>query len=95
MEDIVNNQSKNKNQKISGKLAFELYDRYGFPLDLTQLIASENDLEIDIEEFNISLANQQKRSKIDAVKDYGDWITIKEDDVQEFIGYDHTEAKSI
>ena len=93
MEDIVNNHSKNNHQKISGKLAFELYDRYGFPLDLTQLIASENNLEIDIEEFNKSLANQQKRSKIDAVKDYGDWITIKEDDVQEFIGYDHTEAK--
>ena len=93
MEDIVNNQSKIKNQKISGKLAFELYDRYGFPLDLTQLIASENNLGIDIEEFNKSLANQQKRSKIDAVKDYGDWITIKEDDVQEFIGYDHIEAQ--
>ena len=93
MKDIVNNQSKIKNQKISGKLAFELYDRYGFPLDLTQLIASENNLVIDIEEFNKSLVNQQKRSKIDAVKDYGDWITIKEDDVQEFIGYDQIEAQ--
>ena len=93
MEEIVNSQFKNKNQKISGKLAFELYDRYGFPLDLTQLIASENQLDIDIVEFNNCLADQQKRSKIDAVKDYGDWITIKENDVQEFIGYDHKEAK--
>ena len=93
MQEIVINQSKNKDQVISGKLAFELYDRYGFPLDLTQLIASENNLKIDIEEFHESLADQQKKSKIDAVKDYGDWITIKEDDVQEFIGYDHLEAK--
>ena len=93
MQEIVINQSKNKDQIISGKLAFELYDRYGFPLDLTQLIASENNLKIDIEEFHESLADQQKKSKIDAVKDYGDWITIKEDDVQEFIGYDHLEAK--
>ena len=93
MQEIVINQSKNKDQVISGKLAFELYDRYGFPLDLTQLIASENNLKIDVEEFHESLADQQKKSKIDAVKDYGDWITIKEDDVQEFIGYDHLEAK--
>ena len=93
MQEIVINQSKNKDQIISGKLAFELYDRYGFPLDLTQLMASENNLKIDIEEFHESLADQQKKSKIDAVKDYGDWITIKEDDVQEFIGYDHLEAK--
>ena len=93
MQEIVINQSKNKDQVISGKLAFELYDRYGFPFDLTQLIASENNLKIDIEEFHESLADQQKKSKIDAVKDYGDWITIKEDDVQEFIGYDHLEAK--
>ena len=93
MQEIVINQSKNKDQVISGKLTFELYDRYGFPLDLTQLIASENNLKIDVEEFHESLADQQKKSKIDAVKDYGDWITIKEDDVQEFIGYDHLEAK--
>ena len=93
MQEIVINQSKKKDQVISGKLAFELYDRYGFPLDLTQLIASENNLKIDIEEFHESLADQQKKSKIDADKDFGDWITIKEDDVQEFIGYDHLEAK--
>ena len=93
MEDIVQNQSNTNNEKISGQLAFELYDRYGFPLDLTQLIASENKLEIDIIEFNNCLANQKKRSKTDAVKNYGDWITIKEDDVQEFIGYDHSEAQ--
>ena len=93
MEDIVQNQSNTNNEKISGQLVFELYDRYGFPLDLTQLIASENKLEIDIIEFNNCLANQKKRSKTDAVKNYGDWITIKEDDVQEFIGYDHSEAQ--
>ena len=93
MQQIVINQIKTKNNFISGQLAFELYDRFGFPLDLTQLIASENNLEIDIKEFNASLENQKQRSKIDAVKDVGDWTVVKEDDVQEFIGFDHLEAK--
>ena len=82
MQQILINQIKTKNNIISGQLAFELYDRFGFPLDLTQLIASENNLEIDIKEFNASLENQKQRSKIDAVKDVGDWTVVKEDDVK-------------
>ena len=92
MQQILINQIKTKNNIISGQLAFELYDRFGFPLDLTQLIASENNLEIDIKEFNASLRIKNK-IKIDAVKDVGDWTVVKEDDVQEFIGFDHLEAK--
>ena len=93
MQQIVSNQLKSKNNLISGQLAFELYDRYGFPLDLTQLIASENNLEIDIKEFKASLEGQKQRSKIDAVKEFGDWILVNEHNSQEFIGYDHLEAK--
>ena len=95
MEEIVKSQKKQLKNTVSGQLAFELYDRYGFPLDLTQLIASENKLKIDIEEFEKCLNEQKSRSKIDAVKHYGDWIVLKQDDVQEFIGYDHSEAKII
>ena len=95
MDDIVKSQKKQKNDTVSGRLAFELYDRYGFPLDLTQLIASENRLKIDIIEFDKCLNEQKNRSKIDAVKDYGDWIVLKQDDVQEFVGYDHSSAKII
>ncbi|MAW83379.1 MAG: alanine--tRNA ligase [Crocinitomicaceae bacterium] len=92
MQQIVSNQLKSKNNLISGRLAFELYDRYGFPLDLTQLIASENNLEIDIQEFKNYLEGQKQRSKIDAVKEFGDWVLVNEHNSQEFIGYDHLEA---
>ncbi len=95
MEEIVKNQKKQLNNTVSGQLAFELYDRYGFPLDLTQLIASENKLKIDIVEFEKCLNKQKNRSKIDAVTQYGDWIVLKQDDVQEFVGYDHSNAKII
>ena len=95
MEEIVKSQKKQLKNTISGQLTFELYDRYGFPLDLTQLIASENKLKIDIVEFEKCLNQQKNRSKIDAVKEYGDWIVLKKDDVQEFVGYDHSNAKII
>jgi alanyl-tRNA synthetase len=93
MEEIVVTQKKNKSNEINGRLAFELYDRYGFPLDLSQLIALENNLTIDILEFKNCLNKQKNLSKKDAIKDYGDWTVLKEDDVQEFIGYDHSNAK--
>ncbi len=95
MAEIVKSQKKHLKNTVSGQLAFELYDRYGFPLDLTQLIASENKLKIDIVEFEKCLNEQKNRSKIDAVTQYGDWIVLKQDDVQEFVGYDHSNAKII
>jgi alanyl-tRNA synthetase len=95
MAEIVKSQKKQLKNTVSGQLAFELYDRYGFPLDLTQLIASENKLKIDIVEFEKCLNEQKNRSKIDAVTQYGDWIVLKQDDVQEFVGYDHSNAKII
>jgi len=95
MEEIVNSQKKQAKVTISGQLAFELYDRYGFPLDLSQLIASENKLSVDIEEFDKCLNEQKNRSKIDAVKQYGDWIVLKQDDIQEFVGYECSNAKII
>ena len=64
MEEIVKSQKKQLKDTVSGRLAFELYDRYGFPLDLTQLIASENNLKIDTLEFNECLNEQKNRSKI-------------------------------
>ena len=93
MEEIVVTQKKNMSNEINGRLAFELYDRYGFPLDLSQLIALENNLMIDILEFENCLNKQKNLSKKDAIKDYGDWTILKEDDLQEFIGYDHSNAK--
>ena len=67
MEEIVVTQKKNMSNEINGRLAFELYDRYGFPLDLSQLIALENNLTIDILEFKNCLNKQKNLSKKDAL----------------------------
>ena len=83
---------KSANGKISGKDAFVLYDTYGFPIDLTELIAREQGVEVDIEEFEKELQVQKERSRNAAQQDIDDWqeiISIKE---SEFIGYDNLEA---
>ena len=77
---------------IDGKTAFELYDTFGFPVDLTRLIASENAVEVDIKGFETFLQEQKERSRRDAIKETGDWQYISEDEGSEFIGYDFLEA---
>ena len=84
---------KNKSARLNGKVAFELYDTFGFPIDLTQLIALENGKHIDIEEFDNLLLEQKTRSKKDAKQETGDWTILFEDDKQEFVGYDYLETK--
>jgi alanyl-tRNA synthetase len=75
---------------ISGKAAFELYDTYGFPYDLTSLIASEKGYTIDEAEFKTSLQEQKDRGKADAKKETGDWVQVSSGDKVEFVGYDET-----
>ncbi|WKN32419.1 alanine--tRNA ligase [Porifericola rhodea] len=79
---------------IPGAVAFELYDTYGFPLDLTALIAREGGLSIDEQGFQQEMNKQKERSKGAATMDTGDWVVVKEDEV-EFVGYDelNTEAQ--
>ena len=78
-----------RSQTISGKDAFELYDTYGFPIDLTQLIASEKNIAIDISEFNIELKKQKERSKSKNAIKAGDWIIVSKDIAENhFVGYD-------
>ena len=79
---------------INGKTAFELYDTYGFPFDLTSLIARENGLSVDEKGFSEEMAKQKERSKADAVKETGDWTILKKIDKVEFEGYDHLIAQS-
>ncbi len=78
---------------ISGEQAFELYDTFGFPLDLTSLIARERGFSVDEEGFKAEMEKQKSRSKVDAAKETGDWILVGKDAKSEFIGYDHLEAE--
>ncbi|MBR9860646.1 alanine--tRNA ligase [bacterium] len=74
---------------IDGKSAFELYDTFGFPKDLTDLVARERGMTVDSAGFEKELAIQRDRSRADAKKESGDWIVIREDEKEEFVGYDY------
>ncbi len=73
--------------KISGVDAFTLYDTYGFPLDLTELILREHNMEADIDEFNIEMQKQKERARNAAAIETGDWVILKEGEPK-FVGYD-------
>lgn len=80
------------NTNLDGKTAFELYDTYGFPIDLTQLICRERGISVDMEGFDKELLEQKTRSRADAVKETGDWVVLIGDSDEGFVGYDQTSA---
>jgi len=81
-------------QNISGEDAFKLYDTFGFPLDLTKLIASEKGLQIDEAGFEAEMQKQKDRSRAAGTVDTADWVIVNEHDFSEFIGYDSLETKT-
>ncbi len=79
---------------ISGKEAFELYDTYGFPIDLTRLIASENKLKVDESGFEKEMQEQKQRSRAATAIDTEDWIVLDDYARNEFVGYDELESRT-
>ncbi len=79
--------------QISGVSAFTLYDTYGFPLDLTELILRENGMTVNTDEFNTEMAKQKARARNAAAVENGDWVVLKEGET-EFVGYDFTEYET-
>ena len=82
-----------KGTEVSGDKAFELYDTYGFPIDLTALILSEKGLKLDEKGFNEELQKQKQRSRAASVMSTEDWTILIDDAVEEFVGYDHLNAQ--
>ncbi len=80
---------------LSGKDAFILYDTYGFPFDLTRLVASEKGWRVDEKGFELALGQQKQRGREDSAKSTGDWVTISDSSTTEFVGYDHTELDKV
>ena len=78
---------------IPGVDAFVLYDTYGFPIDLTQLIAAENGYTVDMEGFNAELLKQKERARNATANEFGDWTVFHEGEEAEFIGYDTLELE--
>lgn len=86
---IADSKAQGKTQ-ISGTDAFTLYDTYGFPLDLTELILRENGMTADEESFRAEMEKQKQRARNAAAVETGDWIVLQEGET-EFVGYDYTE----
>ncbi len=90
IDDIIISASAGQ---IGGRDAFELYDTYGFPIDLTRLIASENNLIVDEKSFDAEMKQQKDRSRSATAVDTEDWIVLKEG-TNKFVGYDSLESKA-
>ncbi len=93
LDKVIAEAKDNGTTTINGKSAFTLYDTYGFPLDLTELILRENGMNVNIDEFNAEMEKQKARARNAAAVENGDWIVLKEGET-EFVGYDFTEFET-
>ena len=92
--DEIKNKFKSSSNVLDGKIVFELYDTYGFPYDLTALIANENKFKIDKKGFEIELNKQKDRSRNVSKTYIDDWVSLKEIKKSSFIGYDDLSSQS-
>ena len=93
LEKVIDDTKKAGKTTISGNEAFILYDTYGFPLDLTELILKENGLDVNEDEFNAEMAKQKQRARNAAAVEATDWVTVNEGESQ-FVGYDEFTVKT-
>lgn len=87
LEKVITDTKAAGKQEISGKDAFVLYDTYGFPIDLTELILKEHNLTVNVKEFDSEMAKQKERARNAASVEASDWVIVKEGE-SEFVGYD-------
>jgi alanyl-tRNA synthetase len=93
MLDTIIEDTKRRNiTEVKGTVAFELYDTFGFPLDLTQLILREQGLTVNRDEFELAMDAQKNRSRSATQLETGDWIELQQSEGDGFIGYDTLEA---
>ena len=88
LEKMISGLKQGNKRILSGKVAFELYDTFGFPVDLTQLILRENGMELDIRDFENEMKGQKERSREDASLDAGDWTIVRDSGDTIFTGYE-------
>ena len=93
LDTIIEDTKKKKGLEVSGNVAFELYDTFGFPLDLTELILREQGLTVNREEFELAMELQKNRSRSATQLETGDWIELQHAPGEGFVGYDTLEAK--
>jgi len=93
LDDVIAKEKGNGVKEISGKDAFVLYDTYGFPLDLTELIAREKGLGVDEKGFSVEMEAQKNRSRNAAAQETDDWVELRKIEKTEFLGYDRLEAE--
>ena len=79
--------------RLGGEAAFELYDTFGFPIDLIMLICDEKSVAVDIPGFEAALARQRNESRAAGKMEAGDWVVLEDDKIEEFVGYERTEAE--
>lgn len=92
MDDYM---AKSADKVIKGADAFTLYDTFGFPIDLTGLIATEHGFKVDLEGFNEELQKQKERARNAAASEFGDWVSFRGGEDVEFCGYDFTELDGV
>lgn len=94
IDDILSDTAVRNAGRLSGKDVFELYDTYGFPVDLTRLIAAENKLSVDEAGFETEMQKQKQRSRAATAVDTEDWIVLDDFARNEFVGYEMLESKT-